>query len=200
MTDEPGAGSPPPSSAVPPPPEPPAPQAQWQAPEQAPVSWQAPGSEPGPAPGVSFAPHGTRLVAYILDSCLITAIVLVLVVGVVLLLGATVALTGNESAASAVVVAITLIVGLIGFLISLAYFPWFWSRGGQTPGMRPFNLFVVRDTDGGQISGGQALLRLVGLWVGGAAFWLGYIWVFVDERRRGWHDLIAGTCVVERRR
>ena len=61
-----------------------------------------------------------------------------------------------------------------------------------------FGLFVVRDVDGGPISGGQALLRLVGYWVSGLVFYLGFIWVFVDKRRRGWHDLIAGTVVVQR--
>lgn len=26
---------------------------------------------------------------------------------------------------------------------------------------------------------------------------IGYIWIFIDKRRRGWHDLIAGTVVVK---
>jgi uncharacterized RDD family membrane protein YckC len=29
-------------------------------------------------------------------------------------------------------------------------------------------------------------------------FYLGFLWVFVDGRRRGWHDLIAGTVVIKR--
>jgi len=28
--------------------------------------------------------------------------------------------------------------------------------------------------------------------------YLGYVWIFIDARRRGWHDLIAGTVVIER--
>ena len=60
-----------------------------------------------------------------------------------------------------------------------------------------FRLHVVRDRDGGPISGGQAILRLFGLWLSGAVFYLGYIWILIDSRRRGWHDLIAGTCVIE---
>ena len=58
-------------------------------------------------------------------------------------------------------------------------------------------LRVVRDTDGGTVSGGQALLRLVGFWVSGAVFYLGFIWIFIDQRHRGWHDLIASTVVVK---
>jgi uncharacterized RDD family membrane protein YckC len=85
----------------------------------------------------------------------------------------------------------------IGFVIALLYFPFFWARGGQTPGMRPFGLRVVRDRDGTSIGWGTALLRLVGLWVAGAVFYIGFIWIFVDKRRRGWQDLIAGTVVVK---
>ena len=64
--------------------------------------------------------------------------------------------------------------------------------------MRPFDLRVVRDRDGSSIGWGTALLRLVGLWVAAAVFYIGYIWIFIDKRRRGWQDLIAGTVVVKK--
>jgi uncharacterized RDD family membrane protein YckC len=83
-------------------------------------------------------------------------------------------------------------------LIGLLYFPFFWARGGQTLGMKPFGLRVVRDRDGGRIGWGTALLRLVGLWVAAAVMYIGFIWIFVDKRRRGWQDLIAGTVVIKR--
>ena len=94
--------------------------------------------------------------------------------------------------------AIVLIVALI--IVPLAYFPWFWARDGSTPGMRMFGLRVVRDRDGGPISGGQAILRLIGYWIDGFVFYLGYIWILIDKRKRGWHDLIAGTVVVKTHR
>ena len=43
-----------------------------------------------------------------------------------------------------------------------------------------------------------ALLRLVGPYVAGAVFYIGFIRIFVDKRRRGWQDLIAGTVVVKK--
>ena len=82
-------------------------------------------------------------------------------------------------------------------VLSFAYFPWFWARGGATPGMRMFRLRVVRDRDGGPVTGGQALLRLLGYVVNSFVLYIGFIWIFVDQRRRGWHDLIAGTVVIE---
>jgi uncharacterized RDD family membrane protein YckC len=92
----------------------------------------------------------------------------------------------------------SLIVALLAvFVLSFVYFPYFWAKSGQTPGMQMMHIKVVRDADGGPLTGGMALLRLFGLWVNGFVFYLGYIWVFVDKRRRGWHDLIAGTVVIE---
>ena len=63
--------------------------------------------------------------------------------------------------------------------------------------MRVFRLRVVRDRDGGPISGGQASLRLLGYWVNGIVFYIGFAWILIDARRRGWHDLIASTVVIE---
>ena len=40
-------------------------------------------------------------------------------------------------------------------------------------------------------------MRLIGFYISGAIFYLGFIWILIDKRRRGWADLIAGTCVVE---
>jgi uncharacterized RDD family membrane protein YckC len=44
---------------------------------------------------------------------------------------------------------------------------------------------------------GTGILRLIGLAVAGAVFYIGFIWIFIDKRRRGWQDLIAGTIVVK---
>ena len=46
------------------------------------VSWQSPESQAGPAPGIEFAPHGGRLVAYIIDS-IIVSIVLGTLIGII---------------------------------------------------------------------------------------------------------------------
>jgi uncharacterized RDD family membrane protein YckC len=176
----PAASSPP---VTPSPPAPPRPASQWEAPEYV----------AGPAPGYAFGGFGERLVAYIFD-IVITGIVIVVIAILGGLVVAGGAATDNGFLAGTGVV--VLIAALV--IIPLAYFPYFWARDGQTPGMRALGLKVVRDADGGPISGGQAILRLIGYWVSGAVFYLGYIWIFVDKRRRGWHDLIAGTVVVKR--
>ncbi len=58
---------------------------------------------------------------------------------------------------------------------------------------------MVRDAEGGPVSGGTALLRLLATGHQ-VVFYIGFIGIFVDKRRRGWHDLIAGTVVIEQYR
>jgi uncharacterized RDD family membrane protein YckC len=163
------------------------------------VGWQIP-DPPGPEPGVEFAPHGARLAAYLIDSVIVIviAVALLLVVGVVFLGGASAPGDGRtvEISAGAVVAMVVLLAAML--FVILMYFPFFWARAGQTPGMWPFGLRVVRDQDGGPIGWGTALLRMLGMYVASAVFYLGFIWILVDKRRRGFHDLIAGTVVVKR--
>jgi uncharacterized RDD family membrane protein YckC len=141
---------------------------------------------------VRFASHGARLVAYIVDGILVS--VLVTIVAVLLSFGvAAFAVAGADALA---VLGVVLVIVAV-FAVSLGYFPWFWVKGGATPGMRIFNLRVVRDRDGGPIGWGEALLRLFGFWVSSLVFYLGFIWILVDKRRRGWHDLIAVTVMVQ---
>ncbi len=156
-------------------------------------SWEAPADlSVGPAPGVKFGGAGARLVAYIVDELITTGVSLVFLFVVGLLIAA----AGSAGA--------DLIAGLgfflafcVWFAFALAYFPFFWARSGQTPGMRLVHLKVVRDEDGGPVTVGPAILRLVCYWINQIAFYIGFLWIFVDKRHRGWHDLIAGTCVIE---
>jgi uncharacterized RDD family membrane protein YckC len=190
-------------------PEPQQPPGAWQQPpdapgpapetQQPPVAWQQPSDAPGPAPGVEFAGHGSRLVAYLLDGLLISVVTIVIAIlaGAVFIGGLTIDPGGTTASVSGPAVASAVIAVLVIFLVTLVYFPFFWARGGQTPGMTPFRLRVVRDRDGGRVGWGTAWLRLLGLWVAGAVFYLGFIWIFIDGRRRGWHDLIAGTVVIK---
>jgi uncharacterized RDD family membrane protein YckC len=155
-------------------------------------SWQTPAEATGPAPGVRFAGHGARLGAYIVDAILVGVLVTAVAIALSLL---TAGLAAADAGPLAALSALVLLVAV--FAVSLGYFPWFWVHGGATPGMRIFNLRVVRDVDGGPLGWGAALLRLIGFWVSSLVFYLGFIWILVDKRHRGWHDLIAGTVVVQ---
>ena len=113
-----------------------------------PSGWQAPEPEIGPAPGVAFAGPGARLVAYIVDIIIVSLVVVLLSI-----LGVALAVTIPP-------LAILPIVAVI--VIPLIYFPYYWSNSGQTPGMKMMGIRVVRDRDGGPVTSGQAVLRLLG--------------------------------------
>lgn len=175
-------------------------------------AWQVPPEPAGPAPGVQFAGHGARLGAYVLDAIILGVIVSAITIVTMLpVMGTLVsraldnpdywsdpAVWSDPATWSDLGPGITLfVVGIIvASIIGLLYFPFFWARGGATPGMQIAGIRVVNDRDGSRIGWGTALLRLVGWWVSGAVFYLGFVWILVDARRRGWHDLLAGTCVI----
>ena len=102
-----------------------------------------------------------------------------------------------EGANTTTRIVLGLAVVMIAIVLEFGYFPWFWLRGGRTPGMRLFRLRVVRDRDGGPLSRREALLRTIGLFfVSPVVLYLGFAWALVDRRRRTWHDLLAGTVVI----
>lgn len=188
--DAPAAAEPP---ASPPPAAPPA-EAPAPAPvvpppaSAAPAYWQSDPTGPsGPAPGVEFAGYGARILGYIIDSIIIS-------IGIAILVFVAILLGGGDTSGP---VAIT----LIGFsiLLGIVYFPYFWQKDGQTPGMSIFDIRVVRDADGGKVDWLHAILRFIGYGINSIVFGLpiGWLWVFVDKRRRGWMDLIGSTVVVK---
>ena len=174
-----------------------------------PTGWQQPFGPAGPAPGVAFAGYGARLGAYILDAILLGVVVSAIVLLSTLpVIGTILGRVGDQPdywsdsttwPQLGGGIGLVILGGIVASLVGLVYFPWFWARGGQTPGMRATGIRVVRDRDGGQVDGGAAILRLIGFWISGSVFYLGYIWVLIDVRRRGWHDLLAGTCVISSR-
>ena len=147
-------------------------------------AWQAPEPEPGPGAGIAFASPGSRLIAYILD--LVIQFLIVLVLGVLTAHPRRRSSSRSRSSRR-----------WRSSRSSFGYFPYFWSRNGQTPGMSQMKIKVVRDKDGGPVTVGSAILRFIGLLIGLSVFYIGVIWIFIDKRKRGWQDLIGGTVVVD---
>ncbi len=165
----------------------------------APAAWQQDPSQVGPAPGVQFAPHGGRLVAYIVDGFIVGIVIAVISILLLAIFGGAAAAGGEDTVGVAAISGAFIWLFTI-LLVSILYFPYFWATGGQTPGMRIFRLRVVKDADGSKIGWGTALLRYIGLVLIDSIVFgipIGLLWIFFDKRRRAWHDLIAGTCVIE---
>lgn len=70
-----------------------------------------------------------------------------------------------------------------------------WRRGGQTLGMRPWQLHL-RGHDGAQPRWSMLWLRYaagtVSLLCGGLGFW----WALLDRQNLTWHDRLSGTRLV----
>ncbi len=89
---------------------------------------------------------------------------------------------------------------VVGLVIYVAYFTYFWSQRGQSIGMLPFG-FKVRDKATGQFPDmGKAALRAFLWWLEilfticiiGAIGWLWQLW---DPQKQAFHDKVAGTIV-----
>jgi uncharacterized RDD family membrane protein YckC len=159
--------------------------------ERGPRRWfrRPPRSQIAPVgqPPVRYGGIATRGLALAVDAALATMIFLTgtAVVGLV------VSLVWDPRPASLV----GSFIGVAGLLVEAAYFTWFWSTAGQTPGMRLMHLRVV-DRAGSAPGLGRSLLRLVGLGLSILLLFTGFLPVLVDDRRRALQDFLAGTVVV----
>jgi uncharacterized RDD family membrane protein YckC len=151
----------------------------------APAEWNAAVPRPGPAPGLAYAGFWIRLVAFIIDA-----------VALGILSAALAPFFGTAQVVPTNGFEIDYGANALSTLFGLAYFVGFWAWRGQTLGMMPFNLRVVRVDDGGSVDILRALLRYVGLIISFIVILLGVIWVAFDGRKQGWHDKMAGTVVV----
>ena len=75
-------------------------------------------------------------------------------------------------------------------VVWIYFFVFFWTRAGQTLGMRAWKL-RVQNSDGSAISVTQALIRLAT-----SGFGLANLCVPFDPKKRGFHDIWAKTQVV----
>jgi uncharacterized RDD family membrane protein YckC len=87
------------------------------------------------------------------------------------------------------------VLGAAWALAALGYFVAGWSTVGQTPGMRLLAVRVV-GPDGAPPGVARAVVRFGGLVLATIPLFAGFLPVLVDDRRRGLHDLLAGTVVL----
>jgi len=149
-----------------------------------------------------FAGFWRRLVAFMIDSTIVTIIFVILLViaALAFFFGAISAdndawiadltnLTGFSSA--------LLLIMVFYLSINIAYFTYFHGTTGRTPGKMLLGLQVY-SVDGTEVSFGIAFLRAVGYLVSSLllTFPLGFIWAAFDKKKQAWHDKIAGTVVI----
>ena len=130
----------------------------------------------------------TRAIAFSLDAAIVNLIALVVGVGV----GLALSILSISNTAKTVLLAC----GAGAFVVwTVTYFAVFWSTTGQTPGNRLMRIRVCTD-DGAVLTLRRSLLRFAALVLAALPLFAGFLPVLVDDRRRGLHDMLAGTVVV----
>lgn len=74
------------------------------------------------------------------------------------------------------------------------YLVGFWSLAGQTLGMRFLGVRLDLDTRGLPLR--RSIKRLIGMALAAIPFFLGFLGILFDKRRRAWDDRLSGVDVV----
>ena len=132
-----------------------------------------------------YASFGRRLGAHLIDSVILNVIAFVggFVTGI-----AGGAVGGDPGG-------ISIVAMIIGGVVPLVYFVWFWSKKGATPGKLAVGIQVIR-RDGNLPTAGQSFVRALGYIVSSLFFCLGFLWMLWETEKRTWHDMMADTLVV----
>jgi uncharacterized RDD family membrane protein YckC len=160
-----------------------------------PYGWQPPVVMNGPAPGVSYGNRFGRLIAYVIDY-FVLGIVLAVPSLIVIFVMMSSVWSDPGTKPSAEMSSLSGVLLLVIMIVAFLWKPWFWSRGGQTPGYKMLGLRLVRAADGGPVTFGQGIGRIFGYLISGVVLALGFIWILFDNKHQGWHDKLAGTVVI----
>ena len=140
---------------------------------------------------VEYVGFWARVLATLIDTVLVLCVTLPLVIAVY-------GRSYFDASASGV------IVGPADFIISWVLpavaIVLFWFFRQATPGKMAISAQVVDARTGGRLSVGQSIVRYLGYFVSTIPFGLGLLWVAFDPKKQAWHDKIAGTVVIRKRR
>lgn len=87
---------------------------------------------------------------------------------------------------------------ILGWVAGIAFVLGFWFVRNATPGKMIYGAEIRDGRTFGKPSAGQYIRRYLGYLPSTLALGLGFLWVAFDQRKRGWHDMMAGTVVVRR--
>ena len=153
----------------------------------------------------AYSGFGVRLVAWLIDSLLLGVLVSVvtapIVIGMIGAIAGAASQKGDvrEEEAVAIMLAATgavFLIVVLAFVAQALYLVLFTGLKGQTPGKMFMNIKVVDEQ--GQVPGiGRAIMReVIGKFLSGLVFDLGFLWAAWDAQHQTWHDKVATTWVV----
>lgn len=89
---------------------------------------------------------------------------------------------------------------LLSYLFPAVATVIFWVTRQATPGKMAISAKVVDARTGETMTTGQSIGRYFAYFVAMIPFMLGIIWVGFDARKQGWHDKLASTVVVRKKK
>jgi uncharacterized RDD family membrane protein YckC len=142
-----------------------------------------------------YASFETRLVAFILDLIVLASCFALFVAFGLLQLLLRSDFGDNDPPDQAFYVfAIILLLYFVPFVP--LYFVGLWTWRGQTLGKMAVAIRISR-SDGRSVDVGAALLRLIGYLFSALLLFAGFVMIAFDRQRRGLHDRLADTIVVD---
>jgi uncharacterized RDD family membrane protein YckC len=131
----------------------------------------------------------TRALAFAIDAGIVNAVAIVT--------AAVVSLTFSVvTVPDDVQVVVAAAGGVVYLLWTVGYFVTFWATTGQTPGSRVLRIRVI-PASGERLPPRRAVVRFIGLTLAVIPLFAGFLPILVDDRRRGLHDMLARTVVVD---
>jgi uncharacterized RDD family membrane protein YckC len=129
----------------------------------------------------------TRAIALLLDALVIN--------GIAVLIGGAANLVASLFGHHGGIDVLGAALGAFAWIVwSLFYFVTFWTLTGQTVGSRILGIRVI-SAAGGRLTFRQSVRRFAGMILAFIPLGAGFLPVFTDERRRGFHDRLADTVV-----
>jgi len=83
------------------------------------------------------------------------------------------------------------------FFISFIFYGWFWTHGGQTLGMKTWNLELI-SANNKKITWKQAFVRFCCAILSVLLFGLGFFWSLFNEKKSTLHDIVSNTVLIDK--
>ena len=139
-----------------------------------------------------FAGFWIRVLAWVVDSIILS------VVGAALTFSAGIVVGALGSNLPSLQNFLVPIVAATSFLLPALYLLVGGARSGRTFGKMLCGIRIVRE-NGTPLGFGGAVVRLLGYMLSSLIFCIGYLMVAFTDRKRGLHDMVAGTVVIHDR-
>jgi len=143
-----------------------------------------------------YAGFVIRLVAFVIDAVVLAVFTVPLTVATIYGVKAGLLASGTDIGMPQTEEALGRLVAVAWLGMALIYFTALHRGTGQTIGKAVLGIAVRRARNRARVGVFRSLVRVVGYAPSSAVFFLGFLSMILGPRKRGWHDYLAGTCVV----